>query len=128
MFPVDGCEMLLPFIEAGKAVFLVQHGDRATADEICPMANAGGDRLVKRLDLDVCALPAGSGAERFHVSSSGPVGRLGPLRRGRVVRGRSDAAVRERPMPATCSGEFLRPVSANLHRRNPDPTVGFLVD
>lgn len=34
--------MLLPFIEVGKAAFLVQHSDRATADEVCPMANARG--------------------------------------------------------------------------------------
>ncbi len=50
-FQYDECESLLPFIEAGKAVFGVEYeGDE---DEYCPLANAlDFDWLAKDLDLD----------------------------------------------------------------------------
>lgn len=52
-FAYDECDRLLPFVEAGKAVFTVEYGDAALADTVCPMANAMDfDTLIKRLDLD----------------------------------------------------------------------------
>jgi len=52
-FQWDECNLLLPFIEAGKAVFQVEYGDAALADTICPQANAlDFDSLIKNLDLD----------------------------------------------------------------------------
>ena len=50
-FQYNECELLLPFIEAGKAVFGVEYsGD---PDNFCPQANAMNlDWLHKRLDLD----------------------------------------------------------------------------
>jgi hypothetical protein len=52
-FGYDECELLLPFIDAGKAVFQVEYGDASLADEICPRANdMDFDTLIKNLDLD----------------------------------------------------------------------------
>lgn len=46
------CDMLAPFIAAGKAVFQVEYGGAARAQQICPAANARNhDALVKSLDL-----------------------------------------------------------------------------
>ena len=50
-FEYDECELLLPFIEAGKAVFGVEYELDTT--EFCPAANAMNfDWLKKNLDLD----------------------------------------------------------------------------
>jgi hypothetical protein len=49
----DECDLLEPFVAAGKAVFNVEYGDQALADSVCPDANARDfDTLVKRLELD----------------------------------------------------------------------------
>ncbi|MBI5501866.1 MAG: endo alpha-1,4 polygalactosaminidase [Deltaproteobacteria bacterium] len=57
-FQWDECDLLLPFIDAGKAVFQVEYGDAALADTICPQANAlDFDTLIKNLDLDAWQIP-----------------------------------------------------------------------
>lgn len=49
----DECDLLEPFIRAGKAVFHVEYGDIALAREICPEANARRfDTLIKNATLD----------------------------------------------------------------------------
>ncbi len=57
-FQYHECNYLLPFIQAGKAVFQVEYGDQALADTVCPQANAlGFDTLIKHLDLDAWRIP-----------------------------------------------------------------------
>ena len=57
-FEYDECELLQPFIDAGKAVFQVEYGAASLADRICPQANAlDFDTLIKRLDLDAWRVP-----------------------------------------------------------------------
>lgn len=52
------CELAAPFLDAGKAVLAVEYGDEATANEICPRANAANlDALVKRPVLDAFRIP-----------------------------------------------------------------------
>lgn len=52
-FDYDECDLLLPFIQSGKAVFQVEYGDAALADSICPKALAlNFDTLIKNMDLD----------------------------------------------------------------------------
>ncbi|RME21663.1 MAG: endo alpha-1,4 polygalactosaminidase, partial [Deltaproteobacteria bacterium] len=52
-FQYDECDRLLPFIQAGKAVFQIEYGGQSLADRICPRANAMNfDTLIKRIDLD----------------------------------------------------------------------------
>jgi hypothetical protein len=52
-FKFTECENLLPFIQKGKAVFHVEYGARAKADEICPQANTlNFDTLIKNLSLN----------------------------------------------------------------------------
>ena len=46
------CETLLPFIDAGKAVFHVEYGGPDNADTVCPATTAlGFSSLIKRLNL-----------------------------------------------------------------------------
>ncbi|KRT57715.1 protein of unknown function (DUF5011) [endosymbiont of Ridgeia piscesae] len=50
-FEYEECDLLMPFIEAGKAVFGVTYG--GAADAICPVANEMGfSWLMKNWDLD----------------------------------------------------------------------------
>lgn len=50
-FEWDGCEALLPFISAGKAIFHVEYNKNTS--QFCPQANAWGfSSMKKRLDLD----------------------------------------------------------------------------
>ncbi len=50
-FQYDECEMLLPFIAAGKAVFGVEYAGEST--DFCPQANRMNfDWLKKKIDLD----------------------------------------------------------------------------
>lgn len=57
-FQWDECELLEPFLAAGKAVFQVEYGAASLADEICPQANAlDFDTLIKRLELDAWRVP-----------------------------------------------------------------------
>ncbi len=52
-FTYDECDLLTPFIDAGKAVFQVEYGAASLADTICPQANLlDFDTLIKNLDLD----------------------------------------------------------------------------
>jgi hypothetical protein len=52
-FGYDECDLLAPFIDAGKAVFQVEYGGAGLESTICPQANARDfDTLIKRLDLD----------------------------------------------------------------------------
>lgn len=52
-FDYDECDLLLPFIQSGKAVFQVEYGNAGLADSICPRANAlDFDTIIKRMDLD----------------------------------------------------------------------------
>jgi len=52
-FDWNECDMLLPFIQAGKAVFHVEYGDAQLAEDICPQANElNFDTLIKNYDLD----------------------------------------------------------------------------
>jgi hypothetical protein len=52
-FDWSECDLLLPFIQAGKAVFHVEYGDAQLAQDICPQANAlNFDTLIKNYDLD----------------------------------------------------------------------------
>ncbi len=54
-FEYDECELLLPFIQAGKAVFGVEYGLEPEA--FCPQANAMNfDWLIKHLELDAFRL------------------------------------------------------------------------
>jgi len=49
-FQYDECELLLPFVDAGKAVFGVEY--EGEPDEFCPQANAYNfDWLLKDIDL-----------------------------------------------------------------------------
>ena len=49
----DECDALLPFIDAGKAVFNVEYKPSAVVATVCPAANARNfDTLIKNLDLD----------------------------------------------------------------------------
>jgi len=51
-FEFDECDQLAPFIAAGKAVFEVEYGGKATADAVCADANARDfDTLVKQMEL-----------------------------------------------------------------------------
>ena len=54
-FQYSECDLLKPFIAAGKAVFHVEYADgdlAATGATICPKANAlNFDTLIKQLDL-----------------------------------------------------------------------------
>ena len=57
-FDYDECDMLQPFLDAGKAVFQIQYGPEELADEICPQANARDvDTLIKNWDLDAWRVP-----------------------------------------------------------------------
>jgi hypothetical protein len=52
-FSYDECDLLAPFISAGKAVFQVEYGSASLVDTICPEANARDlDTLIKNWDLD----------------------------------------------------------------------------
>lgn len=52
-FAYDECDLLQPFIDAGKAVFNVEYGPDSLAATVCPSANAlDFDTLIKNLDLD----------------------------------------------------------------------------
>jgi hypothetical protein len=52
-FDWNECDLLRPFIQAGKAVFHVEYGDARLSEDICPRANAlDFDTLVKNYDLD----------------------------------------------------------------------------
>ena len=55
-FQYDECDMLLPFVQAGKAVFGVEYnGDPS---DFCPRANAKNfDWLKKKIDLDSWRVP-----------------------------------------------------------------------
>jgi hypothetical protein len=49
----DECDLLAPFITAGKAVFHVEYGAAALAQTVCPKTKAlGFSTLIKKLDLD----------------------------------------------------------------------------
>lgn len=50
---VCGTDLLLPFINAGKAVFQVEYRPASLANTICPQANSlNFDTLIKNWDLD----------------------------------------------------------------------------
>jgi len=52
-FQYSECNALLPFIQAGKAVFEVEYGAASKASTVCPKANAlNFDTLIKNLALD----------------------------------------------------------------------------
>ena len=52
-YQFNECDMLLPFIQAGKAVFHVEYGDAQLAQDICAQVNAlDFDTLIKNYDLD----------------------------------------------------------------------------
>mgnify|MGYP001765773707 CR=1 FL=1 len=52
------CDAVLPFVEAGKAVFQIEYGGAGLAATICPQANAMDlDTLIKNLDLDAWRIP-----------------------------------------------------------------------
>ncbi|RME07009.1 MAG: endo alpha-1,4 polygalactosaminidase, partial [Anaerolineae bacterium] len=53
-FAEGWCEEVLPFIQAGKAVFAAEYTDTGvTLDEICPLAQAWGLSVIyKRRELD----------------------------------------------------------------------------
>jgi hypothetical protein len=52
-FQYSECDMLKPFIAAGKAVFEVEYGAASLATSVCPQANADNfDSLIKNLNLD----------------------------------------------------------------------------
>ncbi len=49
----DECEVLKPFITAGKAVFHIEYGSASKVNSVCPPSNAlNFDTLIKNLDLD----------------------------------------------------------------------------
>jgi len=57
-FAFNECNRLLPFINAGKAVFHVEYGAAALATSICPRANSlNFDSLIKRSQLDAWRIP-----------------------------------------------------------------------
>jgi hypothetical protein len=57
-FSYDECDMLNPFVAAGKAVFQVEYGSATVADQICGEANAHDfDSMVKHLSLDSFRVP-----------------------------------------------------------------------
>ena len=58
-FQYDECEKLLPFVQAGKAVFGVEYEEEnSDPDQFCPQANAYNfDWLLKRYDLDAWGIP-----------------------------------------------------------------------
>ncbi len=50
-FTYDECELLLPFVEAGKPVFVIEY--ELDPEDFCPQANAlGFNALLKRWELD----------------------------------------------------------------------------
>ena len=52
-FQYDECDLLKPFIQAGKAVFTAEYGGQSLVNQICPKANAlNFDTIIKNLDLD----------------------------------------------------------------------------
>ncbi len=52
-FDYEECDLLLPFVQQGKAVFQIQYDPVGQAGQICPDANAMQlDTLLKHLDLD----------------------------------------------------------------------------
>ncbi len=52
-FDWNECDLLRPFVQAGKAVFHVEYGNAQLAEDICPQANAlDFDTLIKNYDLD----------------------------------------------------------------------------
>jgi Uncharacterized conserved protein len=52
-FQYSECDTLVPFIQAGKAVFEVEYGTQSLVTSVCPKANAlNFDTLIKDLDLD----------------------------------------------------------------------------
>lgn len=52
-YQYDECDLLSPFITAGKAVFHVEYGDASLAATVCPTTSAlGFSTLIKNLDLD----------------------------------------------------------------------------
>jgi hypothetical protein len=52
-FQYNECDLLAPFIAAGKAVFEVEYGDASLAETVCTKANADNfDTLIKNLALD----------------------------------------------------------------------------
>ena len=55
-FQYDECDTLLPFVQAGKAVFGVEYSGNTT--DFCPQANANNfDWLQKKMDLDAWRVP-----------------------------------------------------------------------
>jgi hypothetical protein len=49
----DECDLLVPFIKAGKAVFHVEYGTEAKAPTVCPKTKPlGFSTLIKKLNLD----------------------------------------------------------------------------
>jgi len=55
-FQYDECDMLLPFVQAGKAVFGVEY--KGDPSDFCPRANAKNfDWLKKKIDLDSWRVP-----------------------------------------------------------------------
>jgi len=55
-FQYDECDMLLPFVQAGKAVFGVEY--KGDPSDFCPRANAKNfDWLKKQIDLDSWRVP-----------------------------------------------------------------------
>ena len=56
-FQYNECDLLTPFITAGKAVFQVEYGDAATATAVCSQATTlGFSTLIKNMDLDAWRL------------------------------------------------------------------------
>ena len=52
-FAFDECDLLEPFIEAGKPVFQIEYGSASRASRVCPRTNAlNFDTLIKNLSLD----------------------------------------------------------------------------
>ncbi len=57
-FSWDECGLVLPFVEAGKAVFQIEYGGAGLVSTICPQANAMNlDTLIKNMDLDAWRIP-----------------------------------------------------------------------
>jgi hypothetical protein len=57
-FSFNECNRLLPFINAGKAVFHVEYGAASLATSICPQANnLNFDSLIKQSQLDAWRIP-----------------------------------------------------------------------
>jgi len=52
-FQYDECDLLTPFIQAGKAVFQVEYGSASLANTVCPQAKQMQlSSVIKNLDLD----------------------------------------------------------------------------